>query len=85
MQEDKHSDQVIVIGASLGGLTALRELLRQLPSDLEAAVLITMHIGNQPSRLPGLLAEATSMEIDFAVAEENISGRHHLNFAYFFF
>lgn len=34
---------IVVIGASAGGVTALRELLAKLPGDLEAAVGIVLH------------------------------------------
>ena len=36
---------LIVIGASLGGVQALRRLLAQLPPDLEAAVFVVQHTG----------------------------------------
>jgi two-component system chemotaxis response regulator CheB len=65
-------DQVVVIGASSGGLTALRELLGQLPSDLRAAVFITMHVGDQPSQLPSILANMISLKISFALCGEKI-------------
>lgn len=76
MQQDSSVDQIIVIGASSGGLEALRTLLEQLPADLDASVFITMHIGDQPSLLPRLLATATSLDVDFALSGEKIkSGR----------
>lgn len=47
---------VIVIGASAGGVAALMELCKGLPADLPAAVFIVIHIGANESRLPELLA-----------------------------
>jgi two-component system, chemotaxis family, protein-glutamate methylesterase/glutaminase len=46
---------VVAIGASAGGLRALRTLVSQLPADFPAAILVVMHIGTQPSILPSLL------------------------------
>ncbi|MBV4484560.1 chemotaxis protein CheB [Pseudomonas sp. SWRI153] len=72
MQRDSFSGQIIVIGASFGGLAALLELLGQFPDDFEAAVLITMHIGDQPSQMPRILAAATALNISFAESGEPI-------------
>jgi two-component system, chemotaxis family, protein-glutamate methylesterase/glutaminase len=53
-QPDDRRD-LVVIGASAGGLTALRTLVSQLPEDFPAAILVVVHIGTQPSILPSLL------------------------------
>jgi two-component system chemotaxis response regulator CheB len=45
---------IIVIGASAGGVDPLREILKPLPADLQAAIFIVMHI--PPSAL-SVLAE----------------------------
>ena len=34
---------IIVVGASAGGLKAMQDLLRSLPNDLDAAILIAIH------------------------------------------
>ena len=52
-------DGVLVIGGSAGGIDALVELVAQLPRDLPACVLVTVHIGsNARSKLPGILARS---------------------------
>lgn len=79
MQKESHNHQVIVIGTSSGGLAALREFLAELPSDLTAAVFVTMHIGDQPSVLPNLLAQTSPLPVGFAVGEEPIqTGRVYI-------
>lgn len=49
-------NKLVVIGASAGGVDALREILAALPPGFPAAVLIVMHIGNRESYLPDVLA-----------------------------
>lgn len=46
---------LVVIGASAGGVEALRSLVAALPADLPAAVLIVLHVGSHKSELPWLL------------------------------
>lgn len=51
-----HPRDIIVIGASAGGVTALREIVEQLPASLPAAVFIVLHISREaPSLLGSLL------------------------------
>lgn len=46
---------IIAIGASAGGVEAIRALVAALPEDLPAAVFIVLHIGAFKSELPWLL------------------------------
>lgn len=50
---------IIVIGASAGGVEALTSLVKRLPEDLPAAVFAVLHISPEsPSRLPEILSRA---------------------------
>ncbi len=46
---------IVVIGASTGGVQALRVLAAGLPADFAAAVCVVLHIGAHESTLPALL------------------------------
>ena len=60
----QHRD-TIVVGASAGGIPALRRLLGALPADLPAAVLITLHQGRLAGRLDEILRAATALPVAF--------------------
>ena len=50
--------RAIVIGASSGGVSALLELATAVPADLDAVIGVVLHVGNQHSILPELLARS---------------------------
>src|ERR1041385_2603448 len=53
---------IITIGASAGGVEALRALVSLLPADLPAALFVVLHIPQDaPSLLPALLQRAGSL------------------------
>jgi two-component system chemotaxis response regulator CheB len=58
---------IIVIGASAGGVEALTALVADLPEDLPAAVFVVLHMAPaSPSALPGILARRTKLAVDQA-------------------
>jgi two-component system chemotaxis response regulator CheB len=65
---------IIVVGASAGGVEALSELVRGLPGDLPAAVFIVLHVPAQsPSILPQILARAGKLPATHALDGEEIA------------
>lgn len=87
MPNSHHFCDLVVIGASAGGLEALKGLLGSLPKDLDAAVLIAMHIGEgKTSILASVLTRFTALPIADAIDGQRLErGRvyvaiadHHL-------
>lgn len=77
---------IIVIGASAGGVDALKILVRGLSPDLPAAVFIVLHIGAHPSVLPEILRWGGNIRVTHAINNARVeNGRiyvappdHHL-------
>ena len=70
------STNIIVIGASVGGVDAIREIVSGLPESLDAAVFVTLHIGAHQSIFPELLNRAGSMKASHARHNEPIKAGH---------
>jgi two-component system chemotaxis response regulator CheB len=51
-------DRIVVIGASQGGVHALRDLAAKLPPAFPAPILIVLHVGGGQSILPSILNDA---------------------------
>jgi two-component system chemotaxis response regulator CheB len=59
---------VVVVGASAGGLTALEALLDPLDASLPGTLLVVLHVSERsPGLIPAVLARASSLEIAWAV------------------
>ncbi|MBP2313757.1 chemotaxis protein CheB [Azospirillum soli] len=49
---------ILAIGASAGGVTALQKLFSAMPRDVSATVFVVQHVGRSQSVLPALLTRA---------------------------
>jgi two-component system chemotaxis response regulator CheB len=67
---------IVAIGASLGGIGALREVVCGLPVSFPAAILVVVHIGASPSILPSILNESRRLPVSHATHGERIRPGH---------
>ncbi len=68
---------IVVIGASAGGVEPLRDIAAMLPADLKAAVFIVMHLSpNSPSMLPKILDDAGPLKAHTPENGEKIRPGH---------
>lgn len=64
---------IVVIGASSGGLEALLEIVRRLPPDLPAALFIVSHLPSQSrSYLPAILSRSGPLPATHAEDQEKV-------------
>src|SRR5687767_9494339 len=64
---DKAQLDVIVIGASAGGLEALQAIVRRLPAGLPAAILIVVHTRTEgDGYLAQILARDSRLPVEYA-------------------
>jgi two-component system chemotaxis response regulator CheB len=65
--------EIIVVGASAGGVEALIKLVRGLSKDLAASVFIVLHIPAQgPSVLPSILNHAGTLDAQHPIDQQKI-------------
>lgn len=72
--------EIIVIGGSAGAVEALKGLVEALPRDLDAAVLVVIHIPpSSPGRLPEILQRHSAVRVAWAEDGEPIeNGRVYI-------
>lgn len=87
MAINEHGRNIVVIGASAGGVEALQGLFRSLPPDLPAVFLVVLHIPPYtPSALSSVLSRITSMPVLSVIEDQALqaatvyvaSADHHL-------
>jgi len=62
---------VIVVGASAGGVTSLMQLVSGLPEDLSAVVAVALHIPEEsPGALPSILSREGPLKATHAADRE---------------
>jgi two-component system, chemotaxis family, protein-glutamate methylesterase/glutaminase len=74
-----HRD-IVVIGASAGGLQALRQILSAMPRDVEAALLAVLHTADHSrSMLPDILQRRSNMPVSHPCDGDRIErGRFYI-------
>jgi len=56
---------IIVIGASAGGVQALSQLVRDLPSEIPASIFIVLHIpANAPNKIASVIKLIVKGKVD---------------------
>lgn len=66
----QHRD-IVVIGASAGGVPALMDLAKALPADFPAPILVVQHLSaSSPSMLPELMSRDAALRVKQAQHEE---------------
>ncbi|HEX3661167.1 MAG TPA: chemotaxis protein CheB [Acidobacteriaceae bacterium] len=68
---------VVVIGASAGGIEALQKLLPRLPGDFAAAVLVVLHTTGRPgSLLPQILGRSATLPVSHPADRTRLERGH---------
>jgi two-component system chemotaxis response regulator CheB len=76
------SGQVIVIGTSAGGMTALKKLLSQLQPEFPVPILAVQHISADAAgnALLDSIKKVTALKCLYAVTGEKLRSGHFLRF-----
>jgi two-component system chemotaxis response regulator CheB len=68
---------LVVIGASAGGLEALRAILKRLPSSFDACVLVVMHTrADANGVLPDILERVSTLPVAFGQTGDRLTPGH---------
>ena len=67
IENDIVGKKVVVIGASAGGIIAIKELLADLPKDINASILIAIHLSpNHKTLLDSILERESGFHVQIA-------------------
>ena len=66
---------IVVVGASAGGVESLIRLVRGLPEDFEGSLFVVLHVPPSGSVLPSILSRAGPLRAEHAVDGEPIEPR----------
>lgn len=73
MKRSMEGRDIIVIGASAGGVEAMLSLMQLLPSDLPASIFVVIHLAaTRPSMLAEILGRASRLHVMTALDSEAI-------------
>ncbi|CAN5332118.1 hypothetical protein BH10CYA1_BH10CYA1_30470 [soil metagenome] len=68
---------IVVIGASAGGIEATQHLLSLLPADLDASLFIVIHLApDAPSYLSRIFSRVSRLSVSTAINDEAIQKSH---------
>jgi two-component system CheB/CheR fusion protein len=71
---DVATEQLVVVGASAGGIEALSRLVESLPAELSAPVVVAQHLDPaRPSHLAEILARHTALPVRTVTDREDLS------------
>lgn len=69
-------DGIVIIGASQGGVLALRQLVAKLPPRFPAPVIAVVHVGSGPSVLPSILNDLGGLPASHARQGATLEAGH---------
>lgn len=77
MTEQSHHPDIVVLGASAGGVSALTSIVQALPRNLPAAIFVVLHVHPaSKSVLAPLLARTSGMKVETSVDGQPIEHGH---------
>jgi two-component system chemotaxis response regulator CheB len=73
----RRPSRVVAVGASAGGVSAITNLVREFPADLDAAVLVVLHLlPTARSALPEILSRNTDLRVESATDGTPLQAGH---------